>query len=297
MKFRAYRHLAILTVATGLLGASDVRAGATEKAAQLAASGEALLANADFDGALKAYAKAAKTDAENQEYRQTYAVIRRVIKMRPGVDNEKNPVKWEQSVRALRAFYYEHGVFGEALTLDQKVYARMNTADTATQLAETQLAMGLNRDVAATIRGIDPAKTSPQARAYLGIALARQGELDEARAVAKGIQIPDAATPALYYDLACLHALIGDTAGALGMLTRCFENTPPSRLASFKNFARQDADLSKAVASADFATVLETESKVKESSCSGGTSCGSCPSRAHCGGGKSTKAPGHENHK
>jgi tetratricopeptide (TPR) repeat protein len=278
----------LVLAALALACASTAEAAPVEKAAELAASGDMLLAQADFKGALSAYAQAAKTDTENLEYRQTYAMIRRVIKMRPAVDKEKNPAKWEQTVRGLRAFYYEHAIYSEALELDRTVHARLATEASAGDLAETQLTLGLDAEAVATIEAVDAEARTPRTHVLLGIALARQGKMDEAKAVASGIETPEGAWPAFYYDLARLHSLIGDADAATRLLGTCFERTPPSRLAASKDRARIDKDLSAAVASAGFAKVLDTKSKVKESGCSGGTTCGSCPSKAKCG--SSTKS-------
>jgi tetratricopeptide (TPR) repeat protein len=271
-------------VAAGLVGLMPVMAlaGAAETAAALVAQGKGLLAKADFEGALKAYAEAAKTDSQNQDYRQQYAVLRRVIQMREGVDKETNDEKWRGTVAGLRAFYYGNDLYGEALALDRKAHTKLKNADSASALAQTQLQMGQNAEAAVTLSALDEKSATPQSQVLLGIALARQGKNDEAKALAGKIETPKEGMPGLLYDLASLHALTGDTAGAAALLTRCFENTPPSRVDAFKATAKQDKDLASMVASADFAKALETTSKVKESACTGGSNCGSCPSKGSC---------------
>lgn len=277
------RHvLILLAIGCVAVGSRTASAGSTEQAAQLSSQGKTLLANGDVEGALKAYAGAARADSENQEYRQQYAMVRQVVKMRKRIGKERNPEKWETTARALRAFYYEHRVFGEALPLDEQVHAKLNTAESAALLAGTQLLLGMNAEAAELLGGLDAKQAMPQVSALLGIALARQGEIDDAKAAAQKCVLPDNAGPGLCFDLARLRALLGEAGEALGLLTRCFESTPPSRLEGRKTQAKECPDFTTLVAGADFAKVLETKSKVKESACSGGTSCGKCPSRSKC---------------
>jgi tetratricopeptide (TPR) repeat protein len=280
MRARLMLSLALLAI----VSSSPVAlANAADDAAASATEAETLLAKADFEGALDAYKTAAKTDTKNMEYRQQYAILRRVIKMRKSIDQESNPEKWEGIFRGLRAFYYEHDIYGEALELDRKACDRLKTPQSAVLLAQSQLKNGKNEDVIETINALPEDAVTTEALVLKGVALARLGRTDEAKGILESLDLPKDAPPYLQYDLACLHALLENTADALAALTACFEGTPPSRLDGVKTSAKTDADLANAVASADFEKVLATQSKVKESSCSGGTSCGSCPSRGSCG--------------
>ena len=269
-----------------LVSAPFARAGATEDAAKAFADGKALLAKADFAGAQKAFAAAAKADRDKPEYMQQYAMLRKVILLRDALPRETNAEKWQLMARSLRSYYLQNKVYSEALALDQKVHAKLNNTDSAVSLAQTQLAMGLNADAARLLGAIEEKAATPESRILLGIALAREKKMDEARAIAAKVDPPADAGSGLYYDTACLRALTGDTTGALLMLTRAFELTPPSRLDSVKAGAKEDKDLASLVSSPEFAKVMKTESKVKESSCSGGSDCGSCPSRSGCNSAK-----------
>lgn len=263
------------------------------QAADAFSQGSALLTKGDFQGALKAYATAAKADSANPVYRQQYSVLRQVIKMRKRIATEKNPKKWESSAKALRAFYYKHGVYSEALTLDQQSHARVNTPLSATLLAETMLELGMDTEATELLSNLKEDKLPQRPKVLLGIALARQGKIDEAKNVTKDFAMPEKAGAIVFWDLARLHALFGDTSKAMGLLTSCFESTTPSQLDAVKADAKESRDFRNLVAMADFAKVLKTESKVKESSCSSGSSCGTCPHRSSCGSGSSssTKKP------
>ncbi len=264
----------------------------TEQAADYKAQAEALLAKADFDGALEVYGKAAKADTTNTECREAYAVLRRVIKMREAVEKETNPERLAAMTSALRSFYYEREIYSEALALDQKTFEREKSADSAADLAHTHLQMGQTAEAETTIARIAADQMTPDLLLLKAIAVARQGRTDEAKAVLADFKVPENPSPALFYNLACAHAQAGDAEAALKWLVQAFENIPPSRLETFKAQASTDKDLAPLKDNPGFAVALKTESKVKESGCSGGTSCGNCPSRAKCGSGTATASGG-----
>ncbi|HUU85369.1 MAG TPA: hypothetical protein VM243_17865 [Phycisphaerae bacterium] len=271
-----------LAVACVAVLAGPVLAGSNEEAGRFFAQGQSLLAQGDFDGALAAYANAAKANSENEEYRQQYALLCRITKMRESIARQDVPAKWEKAALALRSFYYANEIYTEALSLDQETHLRLKNAESATMLAETELALGMNAEAAELLGGLEEGTATRQSRMFEGIALSRLGKVDEARKIADQLVPSDEFGPGLYFDFARLRALLGDTAPALRSLTRTFELTPPSRLEAFKTYAKACPDLAGLVGTADFAKVLETQSTVKESSCSGGTSCGKCPNKAKC---------------
>ena len=272
-----------------LIGVAFARADSREDAAKLLTDGKVLLAKADFDGALRAYEAAMQADPKNDEYRQECSVLRRIMKIRGKLDEQKDAEKWEATARSLRAFYYDNDIYGDALVLDQQVHAKLSTAESAAMLAETQLELGKNAEAAALLGGLNDNKMTPQARVLLGIAWARQKKLDEAREAAGKLPKPDEAGPGLLFDMARLASLTGDQKKAAELLTQCFEATPPSRLEGFNAYAKQCKDLAGLVGTDAFAKVLKIESKVPESKCSGGTSCGKCPMRGGCSSGKDGK--------
>ncbi|HOA74047.1 MAG TPA: hypothetical protein PL151_21180 [Phycisphaerae bacterium] len=257
-------------------------AGAAEDAAASKKKGDELLAKADFDGALKAYAAAAKADSSNPQYRNEYSMLRQVITLRERLSVEKNPEKWQAGARALRNYYNSHKLYEEALTLDKQLHEKVNSVDSAISLAGSYLALDRAAEAEQVLAAIDPAKLTPEAMIIQAIAQARQSKMDQAKAAAEKIKLPADAGPNLLYNYACLQARIGDKAGAGATLTRCFEQIPPSRLAATKEIARQDPDLAALAGTPELAAALKTESKVKESGCSGGSSCGSCAKKGSC---------------
>jgi tetratricopeptide (TPR) repeat protein len=255
-----------------------------DSADQAFAHGEKLLAKADFDGALKAFAQAAKADRANSEYLQHYALVNQIVNSRKRLATEKDAAQWEQLARGLHAFYIGEGLYGEALVLDRQVHERLNTASSAGILAETQLALNRPADATDVLTALDAQKHTPGTRALQGLALARQGKKDEARQIAHTVKLAADSGPGSIYTAARLQAALGNTDEALGLLKRCFQAVAPSQLDGFKNHAKRSPEFSSLVTTDAFAQVLETKSLVPESPCSGGTRCANCPMRGKCGG-------------
>ncbi len=253
-----------------------------ETASEAFAKGETLLAKGDFEAAQQSYAAAARGDRENPEYMQHYAMIRRVVDLRSRLQTEQDPEQWEAMARALHAFYVSEGILPELLKLDEKIHARLKTADSATMLAETQLTMGRNADAAKTLAELDSAKATAITRALHGIALLRSGQKDQARQIADRLALSDDDGPGTAYAVARLQAGVGNGSKAVEMLKPCFEAIPGSVLEGYKAHAKACPEFATVASSAEFANVLKTESKVPESKCSGGSSCAGCPMAGKC---------------
>lgn len=258
--------------------------GHAATATEAFADGEALLTKGDFHGALTAYAAAARADRANSDYVQRYALVRRVVDLRAQLAAEKDPERWQNLARSLHAFYVGERVYSEALALDRQIFARIQDAPSAAMLAETQLAMGLSGEAVETLRSLEPGKATPATQALLGIALARDGRPEEARRIAAELSLPQDAGPGVVYAAARLHAAVGQQDKAIASLRTCFESVLPSRLDVFKAHARQCPEFAALAATAGFAEVLLTKSKLAESGCSGGSSCAGCPMRGKCAG-------------
>ncbi len=248
------------------------------------AQGRALLQKGDFDGALRAFTEATRLAPENKGYRQQAGLVRRVIKIRAGLDKIEEGERWERTARALHIYYHRNRIYAEALALDQRVHERLNNAESATMLARTQLVLKLNSDVVGLLARFEKTQVTPEIKVLLGLALARQGKVDEAKTLAATVEMPKEPAAELAFDFARLRALIGEEKDTVELLARCFKSTPPSRLAAAKVAARECPDFAAMTNSDVFAAALMTESQVKESSCSSGTTCGKCPSRDKCAG-------------
>jgi hypothetical protein len=146
------------------------------------------------------------------------------------------------------------------------------------------LALKQENDAIRVLEGLDSDSTKQASQGLLAVALARAGKTDEAREIAAKMSKTVADTGTLYIS-ARMRAAIGQDRLALSELVKCFESVPPSRLGALKSHAKSCVDFASLVSTDGFADALKTESKVAESSCSGGSSCSTCPMRGSCSGG------------
>ena len=255
-----------------------------DEAQQAYERGKALVRQADFRAALQAFAAAARADRTNGEYLQQFTLVRQVIKIQDTLETDSP--RWEYLARALHTYYIDEQLYDQALELDQRIHERVNNASSAALLAETQLAMNLNSEAAEVLSKLPPDKANIVTESLEGIALARLGRKADAVKHAESIQLTDGHEPGIFYCVARLQAATGNVSEAATLLSRCFEQTPPSRLEDFKKHAQMTPEFTALVGTPEFEKSLKTESKVKESSCSGGSSCAGCPMRGKCNQGQ-----------
>jgi tetratricopeptide (TPR) repeat protein len=278
-------HKVVVFVAVLLVSAGSAWAG--DEAGTAFLQGQKSLAGGDLPAALKQFGAAVKLDANNQQYVQQYLMVRQVVMLQNALAKETDPQQWERNAVALRSFFSAQGLHSQALTLDRAMWERSKTADNAIQLADTLLALDKHDEVMALLAKLDGQLANNATRALLAVALARQGKLDEAKAIANRIQNATQADPGALFMTARMHAAVGNDAQALAALVQCYEAVPPSRLDAVKDLTRQCKDFSRVIALASFASVMQTVSKVPESKCSGGSSCATCPMRGNCAHGES----------
>jgi predicted Zn-dependent protease len=259
-----------------------VMADPVEDASKAYAEAKRLLAKADFDAARAALRFAAVTDPDNRQYRDEYAMLRQVLRTREQINREIDHAKWLGMARSLHTYYHANGIYGEALELDREVHRREGTSESAAMLAETLLAFGRPTEAVEVLRSVSKDKSTARTDVLLGLALARAGRLDEAKSLAREATA-DTAEPRVFFELACLRALTGDASGAFEALTGYFQQTPPDQLEAAKAEAKACSDFGTLTGNPGFAAALDTQSQVPQSTCSGGTDCGSCPMRKSSG--------------
>jgi tetratricopeptide (TPR) repeat protein len=276
------RPLSLLIASALLLVASASWAANADRAFT---DGNNLLAKGDMRGALKSYAEAVQADRSNTEYAQQFMLVRRVLLLEDALSKETDESQRLPICQSLRSFYVSQGLHSRALPLDEEILESLGTANAAIQLAETHLALEQQGAAARVLSALDSDDTNSATQALLAVSLARDGKLDEARKIAADTTDTDAG-PGTLYILARMRAAVGQEKPALSTLKQCFEKVPPSRLESLKSHAKACIDFASLAQADGFTEVLKTDSKVVESSCSGGSSCGSCPMRASCSGGQ-----------
>ncbi len=275
------RRTALLILAMAVMvSVASVATAATGEA--LFKKGNTLLEEGDLEGAYKAYVEAVQNDEENEAYRQQATMLRQVIRMRKQLARETDNELYSHFALALRSFYHEHEVFGEALALDKAAFKRLSTPESAANLAETHLLMNENKAAIALIDGLSDSHRSMRSQVYLATALARTDQMERAKSVAAALDFSEEEDAGLLFDGACMFARLGNTEKACAALTKCFKQTPPSLLDGGKKYAMQCADFASIKDDARFKGALGTKSTIKESKCSGGSGCGNCPSRSSC---------------
>ncbi|MHC5108338.1 MAG: tetratricopeptide repeat protein [Planctomycetota bacterium] len=274
----------VFVIAIWALPLAGVSAESPEKAQEAFAEGQALLAEGEFDGALRAFKRAARGQRSNEEYAQQYALVRQIVELRKQLPKEQDAERWLSGAAALQAFYHENKLFGESLPLDRQRFHRAPSTKSAVMLAKTQLALQMNPEAANLLAGLKSELQSPHAKVLHALALIRMDRIDPARALVRAGKQTDTVEPGYFVDLARVQVALGEQQVALGTLKRSIELTPPSRLEQHKVRLRSSPDFADLVGTAAFDEVLKTSSTIKESPCSGGSGCGKCPKRSKCAG-------------
>ena len=252
-------------------------------AAALHARGAALLAEARFEAALEQFVAAAAAAPDQAAYVQDAAVLRRVIALRKVAETPEASARWERTAATLHAFYLRHRLHEEAEALDRRALATLKSAVAEARLAETLLEADRPTEVAQLLAAPAPWTRTVQHTIYRGLALARMRQYDAALQLADGLSLPADADPLRLREAARLEALLGRADTCAALLVRAFRATPTTALEAFKAQVLGCADFAGVRVSPAFVQALATPSAQKAASCSGGTDCGSCPSRGGCG--------------
>jgi tetratricopeptide (TPR) repeat protein len=274
------RHIAPHVALCSLFVAS---VGWAANADQAFRDGNELLTSGNLRGALKSYARALQEDRANAEYAQQFMLVRRVLQLEDALSKEIDKTQRLPMCQSLRTFYVSYGLHDRALAFDKEVFESLGTANAAIQLAETHLALKQEAAAVRLLETLDDSEANLATKALLAVALARDGRLDPAREIAARMTDTEGG-PGTLYILARMRAAVGQDRDAVTTLKKCFTQVPPSRLESLKSHAESCADFASLASTQSFVEALKTESQVAESSCSGGSSCGSCPMRGSCSG-------------
>ncbi len=268
---------AVVLGLTVLMFCSLASASDNEAATQFA-TGQALLAKADFAGALAAFKAAATADPKNAEYDAEYRILKRVMNIRTAIAEEKDADAWTQMARALFVYYRDTKLAGEALKLASAMQDKMNNAESAAALADAEVAAGKNAEAAEFLGKLPAEQTTPHTQVLHGLALGRTGKLDAAKAIAARLELPKDCDADICWDAARLYAAVGQsdkavTGKALATLKCMFECAAPARLATLRADAKAAPEFARLVSTPEFAKALETQPIAD--AC--GASCAGCP--------------------
>lgn len=269
--------LVVLLVSTSAAFAAETAEVPGMKAA---AQGEALLDQGKVEEAARVYAEAVRMSPRHKGIVDRAMVLRRVVSLRRSAARGPKAKRWDATAAALHAFYLYEDLPSLAEDVAQRAYDHQPTDRTSVMVAEALLAGGKDAEAARHLSGRKA--PSAQERILHGIAMARLGHADAARSLTADVKLDAKAHPALRQDLARLKARLGDREAAYALLKTSFEETPVMALEAARKRVRTSPDFTALAGEKAFQDVLETPSKVKQT-CSGGSSCGSCPNRGSCG--------------
>lgn len=251
---------------------------------------EATLKQGDLEGALQLFKQAVRESPDNPALRQRAILVQRIVTIRSALDGAADPEDWMMLAEALHSFYHENGILSEALVVDQKIHDKLRTPASAMLLARTLLALEKNKQTIELLESQSVQEAPANLHTLLALALARESRAADAQKVLLRVKLDEMKDQQVLLDAACVQARLNEPGHARALLVRSLQNTPPSRLEVARAQIKACPDLAGLRSSADFATVLATESQVTESQCSGGTSCGSCPSKTSCSSGESKES-------
>ncbi len=262
-----------------------------DEASKAYEEGKALLAKGDFDKALDSFAAAAKADPENQLYSNESDMLGRIIKLRQEFKTEEDADVRAKMGQMLFNYYQHYKIRDEALAMAGVLHEKLASGDSAAMLADAQLALDKNEDAAKLLGELPADKSTARTEALHGVALARLGKAELAKAIADKWELPKEYDAQVCFDAARLYAAVGSKDKALKILQSGFEMTRAAVLDAVKAEVKDCKDLQTLASDEAFAKVMETKSKLK--------GCGGCAtpcSKAKAEGDQKSKDAGCKDH-
>jgi hypothetical protein len=258
----------------------------TAKITQLETNVETLIVQKkDYPTALQQYAAAAKENPQATYYRDQYAVLQRVIKIKKLMAEETNLEKWKSYAQAVRSYYYGKGYYSEALEVDQAAAGKFDTADFAANYLETLLLTGKNDEAAKFVESKKITEKTLRYQTLEAVLQARTGKLESALNTAKTVQIAPKTNSQSCFDLARVYWAAGDKEKSFSNLTTFMEHTAPSEQPVAQILIQKSSEFAPLQGTEELKKVLSTPSKITQSGCTGGSSCGSCSLKDKCASG------------
>jgi hypothetical protein len=239
----------------------------------------------EYSSALQEYATAAKANPQVPYYRDQYAILRRVIKLKQLLAEETNAEKWKSYSVAVRAYYYSKGYYSESQELDLATAKKFETAEFAVNVLETLLMTDQNEEA---VKFLETQKFTEKPVRYQtleAVLLARTEKTEEALNAVKTIQLVPKTNAMSYFDLARVYWAAGDKEKAFSSLTVLMEHTAPSEQPVVQILIQRSREFAPLQGTEEMKTILATKSKVSQSGCTGGSSCGSCSLKDKCASG------------
>ncbi len=234
-----------------------------------------------YDKALEIYAEAARRNRSEPYYRQQYSILRRVIRMKNAMDSESDNKKWQDYYSAVHGYYMMQGYFTKALELAQQASEKLDTDVVKLDLMKLLIISG-NDIQAEQIAGSNAGSLSNDIRfqSLQSLLLARSGQ--SAQAIEAAENLTSSTEPSVMVNIACIYMAVGQKDMALNGIAAAIENTAPTQVPQIRLLIKNMPEFKDMLEDEAFIKAVATESKVFQSGCTGGSSCGSCSLREKC---------------
>jgi len=242
-------------------------------------TGMTALKKGELNQALTSLQQAAVKNPHNKEYAQEFMILRQVIAIQSQLDRQPNVTNWNPTAQRLRTYYEQKGIDSLLLNLDQKIYAKHPTVNNAALLGESFVANDKADEAIALLSNL--LQKTPLTQAVLGLAYLKDDDKEAASYIAASLADALMTNP-LRLRLARIESGLGQKDKAIATLITLFEQTPPSQHIAIRELCKNATEFTSLQSDPAFIAAMQTSSKVTESACSGGSSCGTCPMRAQC---------------
>ncbi len=256
---------------------------ANPEANKFAEQGNQAIQKCEFEQASEYYKKASEAAQDNPEYKDKAMLLRNIIRIRENLAKENNIRRWANNAMSLRAFYMQEKLYSEVLNISQQIYSRFASNPVALfMLGESYILCQQYQQAVEFLSKLGESSTQTT-EVLLGIAQAKLGNKDAATTISKQLSQMPSHQPSYCYYAAILETLLQNPNRALQYIANGLKNTPPSQIETLKKKILESPELQTLKENPQFTTTLATESEIKESNCSGGSSCSTCPNRSGCG--------------
>jgi tetratricopeptide (TPR) repeat protein len=251
----------------------------------------AILEQGDYNKALKLFATAAREQTDQPYYKEQYAILRRVIKMKRAMQaeqmqkelSEAELKKWNSYYSAVRAYYYDQGLYSESIELDKTASEKLGTDQSIINYLET---LAVLDKVQQAEQFISTSSESVKDKTEFVIleSLFKQRAGNAVNIQELDIKASKAAkdAPRAFVYLACIYQLQDNQNKALQSIVKALENTPPTQITMTRKLITNMKEFNEILKTDKYQRAMETESKIYQSGCTGGSSCNSCSLRETC---------------
>lgn len=254
-----------------------------------------IIEDGDKEAALAIYARYARDNKDNSYYKDQYSILRRVIKMENVLEsslaspdhNGLSADKMNSYLLAVRSYYYDKGYYSRAVDLDRQALQLEESVQNITNCLESLL---LVNDMAGasevmekmSAAGLQSENVNPDYSVMGALLVARNGDIAGGVKLLEAIELSAEQYPRCLVYSAAIYKLAGERDKFLTCLVKALENTAPTQMATTRGVVESMSEFQDIVGDEQYLAALQTESKVYQSDCTGGSSCNSCSLKGSC---------------